>query len=181
MIAMNTPPKRGSAVSTGASSAQAQSAWDLFQQTYLLTFRWLEMATARYGLSHPQAAVLRVLRNTGRPLPLSQIARFLSQEAQSTTELADRLERRGFVRRLRDPRDRRLVLLELTDEGRQVVDQVVPALEMAGSEIFGALDTGELEAFLSLLTAMRNKAADRLGIAPERLRQSLSAEPQTSG
>jgi DNA-binding MarR family transcriptional regulator len=165
---------------TRNSSARAQSAWSLFQQTYLLTFRWFEMATARYGLSHPQAAVLRVLRSTGRPLPLSQIARFLSQEAQSTTELADRLERRGFVRRLRDPRDRRLVLLELTDEGLEVVDQVVPALETAGAEIFGALDNEELDAFVNLLTAMRNKAADRLGIDQDRLRQAASPEPASA-
>jgi DNA-binding MarR family transcriptional regulator len=164
-------------VPTRDTSTQAQAAWSLFQQTYVLTFRWFELATARFGLSHPQAAVLRVLRTNGRPLPLSQIARFLSQEAQSTTELADRLERRGYVRRLRDPRDRRLVLLELTESGREVIDQVVPALEEAGSEVFGSLEHGELDAFITLLAAIRARAADRLGIDSERLRQIENAEP----
>jgi DNA-binding MarR family transcriptional regulator len=157
-------------------TARAQQAWGVFQQSYLLTFRWFELATARFGLSHPQAAVLRVLRANGRPLPLSQIARFLSQEAQSTTELADRLERRGYVRRLRDPRDRRLVLLELTDQGREVIAQVLPALEEAGAEIFSALAPRELDAFISVLTTMRDKAGERLGIDPERLRLATSAE-----
>jgi DNA-binding MarR family transcriptional regulator len=163
-------------VPTRDTGAHAQAAWSLFQQTYVLTFRWFELATARFGLSHPQAAVLRVLRTSGRPLPLSHIARSLSQEAQSTTELADRLERRGYVRRLRDPRDRRLVLLELTDPGREVIDQVVPALEKAGAEIFGALEPGELDAFLTLLAAVRARVAERLGIDSERLGQIENAE-----
>ena len=43
------------------------------------------------------------------------------------TSRVDRLERRGFVRRLADPDDRRGVIIELTDEGLAVVDAAVAA------------------------------------------------------
>src|SRR5688500_7673749 len=84
-------------------AADALQVWNLFQQTYLLSFRHLEQLTSREGLSYSQAAALGVLSTAERPLPLSHLARALTQEAQSTTELADRLERRGLVQRIRDP------------------------------------------------------------------------------
>lgn len=129
----------------------------------MLSSRYFESVTARFGLSYPQTAVLNVLRREDRALPLSQIARQLTQEAQSTTELADRLERRGLVTRVRDPRDRRLVLLELTDAGKEMIDQILPALTEAGEHVFSALDPKQLEQLESLLIPIRDRAAERLG------------------
>ena len=157
---MTTPP----------ATDALQQTWSVFQQTFILAARVFESATARFGLSYPQAAVLKVLRECGRPLPLSQVARLLTQEAQSTTELADRLERRGYVRRIRDPRDRRLVLLELTDEGQQVVDQIIPSLTEAGAQLFGALDPAQTRELVGLLLPLRDRAADQLGVNRDRLR-----------
>lgn len=144
--------------------------WAALQQTYLLTFRYLESVTGRFGLSYPQAAVLVVLHHHEKPLPLSRVARLLTQEAQSTTELADRLERRGYVRRIRDQRDRRLVLLELTNEGRTMVDQILPAIREAGKELFDVLEPAQVQKLSALLLLVRDRAADRLGVDRERLR-----------
>jgi len=141
----------------------ALHAWSLFQQAHVLSARYFESVTARFGLSYPQTAVLNVLRREERALPLSQIARQLTQEAQSTTELADRLERRGLVTRVRDPRDRRLVLLELTDAGREMIDQILPALAEAGEQVFSALNDKQIEQLETLLMPLRDRAAERLG------------------
>ncbi len=85
-------------VTQSSSAHHLLQSWSLFQQAYVLSARYFESVTGRFGLSYPQTSVLVVLRQQDRSLPLSQIARMLTQEAQSTTELADRLERRGFVR-----------------------------------------------------------------------------------
>ena len=151
-------------VSAQHAAAEIQQTWALFQQTYLLAFRYFEAVTARFGLSYPQTAVLTVLRHHGRAMPLSHVARMLTQEAQSTTELADRLERRGYVQRIRDPRDRRLVLLELTASGQDLIDQIVPALQQAGADLFGALDRVQIEQLTGMLPLLRHAAAERLGI-----------------
>jgi DNA-binding MarR family transcriptional regulator len=150
-----------------------QQAWNLFQQTSILVARYFESVTAQFGLSYPQTAVLTVLRLSGRPLPLSRVARMLTQEAQSTTELADRLERRNYVRRIRDSRDRRLVLLELTDEGNAAIDRILPALREARSQIFGVLQNRQLDQLTGLLLPLRDRAADRLGVDRERLRSAF--------
>jgi DNA-binding MarR family transcriptional regulator len=46
----------------------------------------------------------------------------------TVTGLLDTLEARGLARRLRNPKDRRSVLIEITREGRRLLDQLVPEL-----------------------------------------------------
>lgn len=157
--------------------ADPHAVWGLFQQTSILASRYFESVTARFGLSYPQSAVLAALQQHDRALPLSHVARLLTQEAQSTTELADRLERRGYVRRIRDQRDRRLVLLELTDEGRRLVTDILPALRDAETQLFGPLDDGQLSELAALLGPLYHHAAERLG--GDRRRTGYSANNGT--
>lgn len=72
------------------------------------------------------------------PPRLADISRFLMQEPQSLTALIHRLERRGWIRRQPSQRDRRAVLLELTEAGRQLHQRLVRVLE-------GLLQDGEGE------------------------------------
>lgn len=152
------------------SSTETLNTWNLLQQTYLLAFRHLEGLTAQVGLSYSQAAALGVLSTAGRALPLSHLARYLTQEAQSTTELADRLERRGLVRRTRDARDRRLVLLELTDEGRALFADLQPAIVAGCEQLFADHSERDRTTFADLLSPIRERAAGLLGIEQKRLR-----------
>ena len=75
----------------------------------------------RFGLSRGEVGALSALR-TGPPYRLSptRLAKGLMLSSAGVTSRIDRLERRGFVRRLADPDDRRGVIIELTDEGREV-------------------------------------------------------------
>ena len=70
------------------------------------------------------------------------------------TSRIDRLERRGLVRRLPDPDDRRGVIVELTDQGLQVVDTAVAAITISDRQLLERLDAQEvaqLEAILRKL------------------------------
>jgi len=67
------------------------------------------------------------------------------------TSRIDRLERRGLVRRLADPDDRRGVIIELTDEGRDVVDEAVAAVTISDRQLLERLDPNELEQLEGLL------------------------------
>jgi DNA-binding MarR family transcriptional regulator len=58
---------------------------------------------------------LGVLQRVG-PLPAGEIARVTGLATASVTNLIDRLERKGFVRRVDDPADRRRVLVEAVPE-----------------------------------------------------------------
>ena len=81
-----------------------------------------------YGLAQWSFDVLAALRKTGTPFRLSPKA--LSQSTMLTSagmvNRLDRLESRGLLRRLPNPEDRRGVIVELTDEGKELIDRVIP-------------------------------------------------------
>jgi len=67
------------------------------------------------------------------------------------TSRIDRLERRGFVRRLADPNDRRGVMVELTDEGLGAVDSAVAALTVSDRQLLERLEPDEIAQLESIL------------------------------
>lgn len=78
----------------------------------------LEQALAPLHLSLAKFGVLRCLVHEQRPLPLSAIAQRQKCVRSNMTQLTDRLEADGLVRRVDDPQDRRAVLAEPTAAGR---------------------------------------------------------------
>jgi DNA-binding MarR family transcriptional regulator len=76
---------------------------------------------AEYGLKPPQFFALQAL---DEPAPMSSIADLLRCDRSAVTWITDRLEERGYVERRSDPRDRRVKLLALTDEGRRVREEI---------------------------------------------------------
>ena len=54
---------------------------------------------------------------------MTDIAIYIGRALSATTTVVDRLVERGLVDRVSDPNDRRLVMCELTDTGRQVLER----------------------------------------------------------
>jgi DNA-binding MarR family transcriptional regulator len=79
----------------------------------------LEEAFGAVGLSTARYGVLEQLVLAGEPLALSDLAARLSCVRSNMTQLVDRLEAEGLVRRVNDPDDRRCIRAELTAEGRE--------------------------------------------------------------
>jgi DNA-binding MarR family transcriptional regulator len=77
----------------------------------------LEKALDSVDLSMPKFSVLSALSRAGRPQTLGDLAAHLSCVRSNMTQLVDRMEADGLVRRLSDPSDRRICLAELTPLG----------------------------------------------------------------
>jgi DNA-binding MarR family transcriptional regulator len=67
------------------------------------------------------------------------------------TSRLDRLERRGLVKRTRHPDDRRGVLVALTDQGREVLDQAIGANTGREKDLVANLTKQEQKALAALL------------------------------
>jgi DNA-binding MarR family transcriptional regulator len=78
-----------------------------------------------------QAQTLTLLR--GEPLPATRLASSLGISAPAMTQLTDRLVRKHLIERRSAARDRRTVIIELTTQGRHVVDR----FRKRRSEVFG--------------------------------------------
>jgi DNA-binding MarR family transcriptional regulator len=74
-------------------------------------------ALARVDLSYPKYEVLKHLDDAGEPLSLGFLAEGQSCARSNITQLIDRLEAEGLVRRVADPEDRRSVRAEITEAG----------------------------------------------------------------
>jgi DNA-binding MarR family transcriptional regulator len=112
-----------------------------------------EEVFGRFGLNRGDVGVLSALRIAGPPNQLSPTRLFkgLMLSSAGITSRLDRLEKRGLVQRTRDPDDRRGVLVELTAEGRSVLEQAVQANTAAERELVASLDGAELETLAGLL------------------------------
>ena len=94
-----------------------------------------EKALATVNLSGPKFAALSALVAEEQPISLSELAEKLTCVRSNVTQLVDRLEADGLVKRSDDPSDRRGVRAEVTKlgrerhaAGRKVVDKVHEAV-----------------------------------------------------
>jgi DNA-binding MarR family transcriptional regulator len=89
----------------------------------------LEIALEKIGLSLAKFGALTHLVEAGEPLSLSECAKRMTCVRSNITQLMDRLEADGLVRRVDDPQDRRAIRAELTPKGveRQVAGARVVA------------------------------------------------------
>ena len=74
------------------------------------------------GLTIPQLRTLVLLERVG-PMRMGSISTHLGRALSATTTVVDRLVEKELVGRVSYPDDRRVVLCELTDEGRTTIDQ----------------------------------------------------------
>ncbi|MGH7459401.1 MAG: MarR family winged helix-turn-helix transcriptional regulator [Pseudomonas sp.] len=95
----------------------------------------LEGALEPSGLSLAKLNALKYLVEAREPLALGQLAEKIACVKSNVTQLVDRLENDGLVRRLADPNDRRSVLAVVTDLGRQRYQAGSEALISAESEL----------------------------------------------
>ena len=95
--------------------------------------RYLELASdavlRRFDLNYTTFGVLAALRRAGPPYRLSpsELYGSLLISSGTMTNRLDRLEAAGLVVRERDPRDRRGVLVRLTDRGLAVIEEALVA------------------------------------------------------
>ena len=106
------------------------------------------------GLKPGWLDVLSALRRGGRPyrMPATTLARWVLLSSGGMTSRLDRMEEAGLVKRLPDPSDRRGVLIELTSNGREVIDAAIDAhLALYDELVSGALSEAEQRRFVELM------------------------------
>jgi DNA-binding MarR family transcriptional regulator len=112
------------------------------------------------GLTFPRYEALMLLSFTrAGALPLGKIGERLQVHRTSVTNIVDKLEADGLVRRVPHAEDRRATLAEITDAGRETARRATDALNAAAFGI-DALGNDEQEAVTALLRALRVDAGD---------------------
>lgn len=92
---------------------------EVFQQMIRRLHAELDHHLAQ-GITGSQFFVMKRIERRGRMM-VSEMAGDMGVSLSAITALVDRLHKAGFVRRVRDDSDRRVVWLEVTPEGREVL------------------------------------------------------------
>ncbi len=116
---------------------------------------------AQYGISGPQWAVLSILHRAEQEgkssLRLTDLGQRLLIQPPSVTGVIDRIERQGLVRRLASQTDLRSRHVSLTDQGRQLVERVLPGRAQQIRSLFAGLSEPERAGLTSTLEKLESQ------------------------
>jgi len=129
------------------SETEESLLWQIIDAAKELESR-LETELAKVGLSLAKGSVLRTLGEANEPLSLSELADQNCCVRSNITQLVDRLETDGLVRRVNDPDDRRITRAALTIAGRKAYEDAIKIVLIQEQAVEGLL-TPEEAAVLS--------------------------------
>jgi DNA-binding MarR family transcriptional regulator len=102
------------------------------------------------GLTDAQWKPLVLLRQ-GNCVTAADLSRLACHDTGAVTRLLDRLEAKHLIRRVRSETDRRVVNLELTDEGEKVSAEVPKILSTLANQVLAGFSEDEFHVFRDLL------------------------------
>jgi len=101
-------------------------------------------------LSISQFNTLVMLKQMGS-MRMGMISYYLKNTLAATTSIVDRLEKKELVVRAKDPHDRRVVICELTDQGKKATERFWRVAREAAVRVSGKWDLEQLESVVKAL------------------------------
>ncbi|MES9830988.1 MAG: MarR family transcriptional regulator [Candidatus Thiodiazotropha sp. LLP2] len=130
------------------------------------------------GLTGPQLLIMQIIHEEG-PVTSSVLARSVSLSQATVTTILDRLEKKAYLTRERDNKDKRKVWISLSDAGRQVLRNAPTLLQEHFINSFEEMKEWEqslllssLQRIASMMQASDLEAAPVLDSSEERLIRS---------
>lgn len=150
----------------GASALATECYANLCQAGELLFELHNRQTREDYQLSPSAREILAIIDGAGKALEPSVIAERLLVTTGSMTSLLDTLEKRGLIRRLPHPADRRKLLVDITPAAQAIVDEFLPSFHARERELISAALTPNQQRQLLRLLAKIQHAATRANPAP---------------
>jgi DNA-binding MarR family transcriptional regulator len=104
------------------------AAWATLQRLHNLISRATDVMLGPFALSTDELLVLTCLAHAGGSLSVGEIGRAALLETSHLRHLVDKLEARGAVTRLRQPKDRRKVFVGIEEAGQRLLDGIAPPM-----------------------------------------------------
>jgi DNA-binding MarR family transcriptional regulator len=104
-------------------------------------------------LTPPQFAALAKLAEIGEASQ-NQLGALVAMDAATIKGVIDRLKARGLVALSEHKEDRRRLVVSLSDEGRALIERLLPLAERITAETLAPLNARETATFLKLLAKL---------------------------
>lgn len=103
----------------------------------------------------PQFFILSHLYRHGES-KMSELAKVTDVSTAAITGIVDRLVRDGYITRLYDSNDRRVINIKLTGKGSELVKRISHQRKQVTSEVFGRISKEERDSYLSIMLHIRD-------------------------
>lgn len=128
----------------------------ILMQTSKTVHELIKDETAKHKLNITEFSVLEVLYQKGKQT-IQQIGTKILISSGSMTYVIDKLEQRGLLCRNACTNDRRVIHVTLTNDGNQLMNEIMPKYYEFVNHMFDSLDSDEAETLVRLLKKVRNK------------------------
>ncbi|SFJ90547.1 MarR family winged helix-turn-helix transcriptional regulator [Thermoflavimicrobium dichotomicum] len=119
----------------------------------------LEDGEPQYKLTPSKFVLLRTLLLKGKCM-VANLAHEANLTSGATTLALNRLENDGLIIRTRDQMDRRIVWVELTEEGKSLVEKILYQRQKFFRQMLSVLTDEEQETFIYLLEKISLKLSN---------------------
>lgn len=142
------------------SAAEGMTVVTSVMRAHQILLARVEETLRPWNLSFPRYELLRLLAFTRTgSLPITKASERLQVHVTSVTSAMKRLGDAGLVARRPHPTDGRTTLVEITDAGRDVVEQATHALNATVFTDLG-MDDSEQSALIDSITSLRRSVGD---------------------
>ena len=124
--------------------------WEKISKAYDKMRRVQSKQMYGQNLTAPQFGVMEVLNRLGS-VPLKKISEELMVTGANITCVVDNLEKEEFVKRIPSKEDRRVILAELTQKGKEKLDEIMPEYVKNMSAVTAVLNEHEQKELTKLL------------------------------
>ncbi len=114
----------------------------------------------RYGLNSTEFTVMELLYNKGKQ-PIQMLGKKILLASSSITYVVDKLESKGYIERIPDTKDRRVTYVELTESGRNKMEEIFPNHAQVIKHMFDVLEEDEIRQLNDTLKKLGYHVEDR--------------------
>jgi DNA-binding MarR family transcriptional regulator len=136
--------------------------WLLLTHTRYAVYRAREKELQRYGVSPEQVGVLFIIQALGNRATPSEISRYIMRQPHTVSALIERMETKGFVKRVHDLDKRNLVRVSMTEKGQKIYDTSTKRGPI--HRIMGVLTDDERTQLRTLLEKIHSRARKEIGL-----------------
>jgi len=144
--------------------------WMFLTHTRYAIYRAREKELQRYGVSPEQVGVLFIVKALENKATPAEISRFIMRQPHTVSALIDRMEEKGFVKKIHDLEKKNLVRVSLTEKGEKAYELSTKRGPI--HRIMAVLSNEERAEFRNLLEKLHTQARKELGLDRDKLPSS---------
>ncbi|KUO63836.1 MAG: MarR family transcriptional regulator [Gracilibacter sp. BRH_c7a] len=129
---------------------------NLLQRISNSTHKQKNFFAEEIGISRQQFDVLCIIYEKGQ-VTMGELCKEISSACSTATDLADKLEKAGYVERIREKRDRRVVRLNILVKGEKLVKSVIERRAETLRQILETFDQEDRMKMISFFETLTDK------------------------